>query len=117
MAYMYKYSLIGILLNFAFMAVSVPSNAYPMTIAATIFSAVGWNFAGIGLFGIQLELLNERKGLTCSFPSSPPLEAFMGFWCLLWPADFFLFFSRQAGVSEERPCMPSRLQTAWVSSF
>lgn len=56
MAYMYKYSLIGILLNFAFMAVSVPSNAYPMTIAATIFrrwagalpvsdcSASSWSF-------------------------------------------------------------------------
>ena len=75
MAYMYKYSLIGILLNFAFMAVSVPSNAYPMTIAATIFSAVGWSFAGIGLFGIQLELLNEEKRtLQLSILSSMPLN-------------------------------------------
>ena len=61
MACIYKYSLVGILLNFAFMALSVPSNAYPMTIAATIFSAIGWSFAGIGLFGIQLELINEEK--------------------------------------------------------
>lgn len=81
------------------MAVSVPSNAYPMTIAATIFSAVGWSFAGIGLFGIQLELLNEEKRTLQLFPSSPPLEAFMGFWCLLWPA--ISFFS-SAGWLEYR---------------
>ena len=62
MACIYKYSLVGILLNFAFMALSVPSNAYPMTIAATIFSTMGCELCkGIGLFGIQLELINEEK--------------------------------------------------------
>ena len=97
MAYMYKYSLIGILLNFAFMAVSVPSNAYPMTIAATIFSAVGWSFAGIGLFGIQLELLNEEKRtLQLSILSS--IGGVYGF-LVSFVAGRFLSFLQQAGWS------------------
>ncbi len=61
MAFMYKYSLVGILLFFAIYMFTVPSNAYPMTIAATLFSALGWSFAGSGLFGVQLEMLNEKK--------------------------------------------------------
>lgn len=61
MAYMYKYSLVGILLYFVLYMIVAPSNAYPVTIVATIFSALGWSFAGIGLFGVQLELLSEEK--------------------------------------------------------
>ena len=61
MACIYKYSLIGILLNFASYAVAVPSNALVMTVFSSIFSALGWSFAGIGLFGIQLELIREEK--------------------------------------------------------
>ena len=61
MACIYKYSLIGILLNFASFALAVPSNALVMTVLGTLFSALGWSFAGIGLFGIQLELIREEK--------------------------------------------------------
>lgn len=61
MAFLYKYSLVGILLYFIFFALAVPSNAYPMVILGTVCSALGWSFAGIGLFGVQLELLEEGK--------------------------------------------------------
>ena len=61
MACIYKYSLIGILLNFALFAFATPSNAFVMAVFATLFSALGWSFAGIGLLGIQLELIREEK--------------------------------------------------------
>ncbi len=61
MAFLYKYSLGGILLYFVFFALATPSNAYPMVILGTVCSALGWSFAGIGLFGVQLELLEEGK--------------------------------------------------------
>jgi len=97
MAYMYKYSLLGILLNFMFMAFSVPSTAYPMTIAATLFSAAGWSFAGIGLFGIQLELLNEEKRtLQLSILSS--IGGVYGF-LVSFVSGRFLSFLQQAGWS------------------
>ena len=61
MAFIYKYSLVGILLFFVIYTFTVPSNAYLFTIAATLFSALGWSFAGSGLFGVQLEMLDENK--------------------------------------------------------
>lgn len=61
MAFLYKYSLVGILMCFVFFSLAVPANAYPMVIAGTVCSALGWSFAGIGLFGVQLELLDEGK--------------------------------------------------------
>lgn len=61
MAFLYKYSLVGILLYFIFFALADPANAYPMVILGTVCSALGWSFAGIGLFGVQLELLDEKK--------------------------------------------------------
>jgi len=61
MAFLYKYSLMGIFLYHIFFALATPSNAYPMVIMGTVFSALGWSFAGIGLFGVQLELLDEGK--------------------------------------------------------
>ena len=61
MAFLYKYSLMGIFLYHIFFALATPSNAYPMVILGTVFSALGWSFAGIGLFGVQLELLDEGK--------------------------------------------------------
>ena len=88
-----------------------------MTIAATIFSAVGWSFAGIGLFGIQLELLNEEKRtLQLSILSS--IGGVYGF-LVSFVAGRFLSFSSTGWLEyrRKRPCMPSRLQTAWVSSF
>lgn len=67
MACVYKYSLIGILLNFAFYAVAVPSNALVMTVFGSIFSALGWSFAGIGLFGIQLYAQQVTNALGVCF--------------------------------------------------
>lgn len=61
MAFLYKYTLMGILMYYIFFALAVPSNAYPMIIVGTVCSALGWSFAGIGLFGVQLELLDEKK--------------------------------------------------------
>lgn len=61
MAFLYKYTLMGILLYYIFFALAVPSNAYPMVVLGTVCSALGWSFAGIGLFGVQLELLDEKK--------------------------------------------------------
>lgn len=61
MAFLYKYSLVGILLYFVFHGLAVPSNAVPMIILSTLASSLGWSFAGIGLFGVQLELLDEKK--------------------------------------------------------
>lgn len=61
MAFLYKYSLVGILMYYVFFAMANPSNAYPMVILGTVWSALGWSFAGIGLFGVQLELLDEGK--------------------------------------------------------
>ena len=67
MACVYKYSLIGILLNFAFYAVAVPSNALVMTVFGSIFSALGWSFAEIGLFGIQLYAQQVTNALEVCF--------------------------------------------------
>ena len=61
MAFLYKYSLMGILLYFIFHGLAVPSNAVLMIILSTVASSLGWSFAGIGLFGVQLELLDEKK--------------------------------------------------------
>ena len=75
----------------------IRDSAYPMTIAATIFSAVGWSFAGIGLFGIQLELLNEEKRtLQLSILSS--IGGVYGF-LVSFVAGRFLSFLQQAGWS------------------
>ena len=61
MARVFKYSLLGLLLNYMLTAFSLPGNAYVMVPLAAFFSACGWSFIGIGLFGIQLEYLNEKK--------------------------------------------------------
>ncbi|HCL02137.1 MAG TPA: MFS transporter [Lachnoclostridium phytofermentans] len=61
MAKIFKYSLLGLLLNYFLTACSLPSNAYIMIPIAAFFSACGWSFIGIGLFGIQLEFLDEKK--------------------------------------------------------
>lgn len=61
MAKVFKYSLLGLLLNYLLTACSLPSNAYIMIPAAAFFSACGWSFIGIGLFGIQLEFLDEKR--------------------------------------------------------
>ncbi|ABX42276.1 MFS transporter [Lachnoclostridium phytofermentans] len=61
MAKVFKYSLLGLLLNYFLTACSLPNNAYIMIPIAAFFSACGWSFIGIGLFGIQLEFLDEKK--------------------------------------------------------
>lgn len=115
MACIYKYSLVGILLNFAFMALSVPSNAYPMTIAATIFSAIGWSFAGIGLFGIQLELINEEKRtLQLSILSS--IGGVYGFLVSFLAGRLLSHLQHTPLILAGAPSTPNKSPTPWASS-
>ncbi len=64
MAKMLRYSLFCLGLNFLAMALTVPGNAYLMTIVATFFSATAWSFVGIGLFGVQLDFFRSDKRMT-----------------------------------------------------
>lgn len=61
MARLLKYTLFALGLNFLTMAFTVPANAYPMHIVATIFSSTAWAFLGIGLFGVQLDFFRSDK--------------------------------------------------------
>ena len=97
MAFLYKYTLIGILLYYIFFALAVPSNAYPMVVMGTVCSALGWSFAGIGLFGVQLELLDEKKrDLQLSILSS--LSGIYGF-LVSFVAGNLLDFLQQANFT------------------
>jgi MFS family permease len=64
MARMLRYSLLCLGLNFLILALTVPGNAYLMTIIGTFFSATAWSFIGIGLFGIQLDFFRSDKRMT-----------------------------------------------------
>ncbi len=97
MAFLYKYTLVGILLYYIFFALAVPSNAYPMVVMGTVCSALGWSFAGIGLFGVQLELLDEKKrDLQLSILSS--LSGIYGF-LVSFVAGNLLDFLQQANFT------------------
>lgn len=61
MARMLRYTLFCLGLNFLAMAFTIPVNAYPMTILATILSSTAWSFVGIGLFGVQLDFFQSDK--------------------------------------------------------
>lgn len=61
MARIFKYFLLGLMLNYILTSFSLPGNAYIMMPIASLCSSVGWAFIGIGLFGIQLEFLDAKK--------------------------------------------------------
>ena len=58
---------------------------------------MGWSFAGIGLFGIQLELLNEEKR-TLQLSILSAIGGVYGF-LVSFVAGRFLSFLQQAGWS------------------
>lgn len=64
MARMLRYTLFCLGLNFLTMAVTIPGNAYPMTIIGNVFASTAWAFVGIGLFGIQLDFFRSDKRMT-----------------------------------------------------
>lgn len=102
MAFLFKYSLVGILLCFVCFSLAVPSNGYPMVILGTVCSALGWSFVGIGLFGVQLELLEEgKRDIHLSIISS--LSGVYGFLVSLAAGWLLEFLQRaQITISGER---------------
>lgn len=60
-ARVFKFFLLGLMLNYLLTALSLPGNAYVMMPLASLFSAVGWAFIGIGMFNIQLEFLDKNR--------------------------------------------------------
>lgn len=61
MAKVFKYFLLSLMLNYLLTAFSLPGNARIMMPLSSLFSAVGWAFVGIGMFGIQLQFLDKTK--------------------------------------------------------
>lgn len=64
MARMLKYAFAALGIQYLILVLTVPGNAYGMTIIGALFSAAAWSFIGIGMFGIQLELLDRDKRIT-----------------------------------------------------
>ncbi|MDL2301529.1 MFS transporter [Lachnospiraceae bacterium OttesenSCG-928-D06] len=56
-----KWALSAMGLHYLMMTLSRPANAYVMAACASTFSALGWTFVGIGMLGVQLEYLDEKK--------------------------------------------------------
>jgi len=78
MAKILRYTLFALGLNFLTMAFTVPGNAYPMQIIASIFGSTAWAFVGIGLFGVQLDFFkNEKRMIWLTLTSS--LSGVFGF--------------------------------------
>ncbi len=61
MARVMRWALTAMGFHFTMMMLSRPGNAYVMAAGAALFSSLGWVFVGIGMLGIQLELLDDRK--------------------------------------------------------
>ncbi len=61
MASVMRWALTAMGFHYVMMMLSRPGNAYVMAAAAALFSSLGWIFIGIGMLGIQLELLEEKK--------------------------------------------------------
>ncbi len=61
MARVLKYAFAALGIQYLILALTIPSNAYVMTIIGAICSAAAWSFIGIGMFGIQLEFLERDK--------------------------------------------------------
>lgn len=64
MARVLKYALSALGMYYLIMAFTVPGNARIMTVIGTLFSAVGWSFIGIGLFGVQLDFLSREHRMS-----------------------------------------------------
>lgn len=64
MARVLKWALSAMGLHYLMMALSRPSNAFFMAAGAATFSSLAWTFIGIGMLGIQLELLDEKKRIS-----------------------------------------------------
>lgn len=56
-----RWSFIAMGFHYFFMAISIPQNAYVTATVGALFSSLGWIFIGIGMLGIQLEYLDEKK--------------------------------------------------------
>lgn len=61
MAKVMRWALTAMGIHYMMMMLSRPGNAYVTAAAAALFSSLGWIFIGIGMLGIQLELLDEKK--------------------------------------------------------
>lgn len=61
MATVMSWALAAMGLHYIVMAFSNPGNAYVCAVLASLASALGWTFIGIGMLGIQLECLAEDK--------------------------------------------------------
>jgi len=61
MAKLLRYTLLALGLNFLVLAFTMPFNAYPMHVIGSFFGSTAWAFAGIGLFGIQLDFFKSEK--------------------------------------------------------
>ncbi len=61
MATVLKWAFSAMGVHYLMMMFSVPENAYITSALAATFSSLGWTFIGIGLLGVQLEFLDEKK--------------------------------------------------------
>lgn len=61
MARVMKWALAAMGGHYLLMACSHPSNAYVTAAFAALFSSLAWTFIGIGMLGIQLDFLEEKK--------------------------------------------------------
>lgn len=78
MAKLLRFTLFALGLNFLTMTFTVPGNAYPLHIIASIFASTAWAFVGIGLFGVQLDFFkNEKRMVWLTITSS--LSGILGF--------------------------------------
>lgn len=71
MARVLKYFILTLGIQYLLLAFTVPGNAYIMTVILSPVGAVAYSFIGIGLFGIQLDLINrERRMIQLTLVSS-----------------------------------------------
>ncbi len=61
MSIVLKWSVVGILINQVFLIFATPANAFIVTSLGCAAAAFGWSFVGIGLFTLQLVLLDPEK--------------------------------------------------------
>ncbi len=66
-----RYTLFILGVNFLIITFTMPFNAYPMYILASITGSTAWAFVGIGLFGIQLDFYrNDKRMIWLTLTSS-----------------------------------------------